>query len=483
MEFAERPRGGYRRWQTPLILLIVLAYFFTLSWQRWTTYFAADDMMNLGLYFRLGPWCALASQFLLWEYFHRPLGAAFYLPLYHWFGLNPVPFQVTILALLAGNLLLLFGLARRLGCNELVSGLAAFAASYHAGLTNLQYNIDMVYDVLCFMFFVGAMFAYANIRGQGRPLRTWEAAAILLLFVCALNSKEMAVTLPAILFVYEVFYHRGEMRDPAARWLRTTGSTILMAGILDLVYLYGRRFGNGGIANLPGYRVNLSLHQWVDFQRGSLRDLFCLSATPSIPVTLAVWGLGTYLAWRRDRPVLRFCWAYMLITPLPIAFLVEERFQGTLYIPLAGWAIFAAIVFVDFAQAISGLLTRQKLPGFIRKEGIAAAVVAVGVFLWAREMKHLKRTLVQPAAAQQGIVTERVIAQLRELHPQVAPHSKVIFLNDPFTDWDMTFIGSLWFRDRSTEVFTQRLQRLSPAEIASMDHVFDFQDGKLVQLK
>ncbi|MBV8903914.1 MAG: hypothetical protein JOZ22_09790, partial [Acidobacteriia bacterium] len=78
-----------------------------MSWQRTGTYFAADDMMNLGNYFRLGPGRALASQFLPWRGYYRPAGAAFYLPLYHWFGLNPAPFQFTIMLLVALNAVLL----------------------------------------------------------------------------------------------------------------------------------------------------------------------------------------------------------------------------------------------------------------------------------------------------------------------------------------------------------------------------------------
>jgi hypothetical protein len=76
-----------------------------------------------------------------------------------------------------------------------------------------------------------------------------------------------------------------------------------------------------------------------------------------------------------------------------------------------------------------------------------------------------------------------VIAQLRELHPRIPPHGQVVFLNDPFSDWDMTFIGTLWFADRTVHVYNQRLEQLSPAELARMDAVFDFQNGRLVKLK
>jgi len=83
----------------------------------------------------------------------------------------------------------------------------------------------------------------------------------------------------------------------------------------------------------------------------------------------------------------------------------------------------------------------------------------------------------------QGTLTPTVIGQLRDLHPRVPPQSQVVFLSDPFTDWDMTFIGMLWFADRSIHVYNQRLEHLSPAELTRMDAVFDFRNGRLVQIK
>src|SRR4051812_11225827 len=48
-------------------------------------------------------------------------------------------------------------------------------------------------------------------------------------------------------------------------------------------------------------------------------------------------GDPVLLAFRRPRPVLRFCWAFLLIAPLPIEFL-QGRGSASLYIPFIGWA-------------------------------------------------------------------------------------------------------------------------------------------------
>ncbi|MBV9746588.1 MAG: hypothetical protein JO099_22750 [Acidobacteriia bacterium] len=444
-----------------------------MSWQRTGTYFAADDMMNLGNYFRLGPGRALASQFLPWRGYYRPAGAAFYLPLYHWFGLNPAPFQFTIMLLVALNAVLLFRLAVHLGAPNLIAGLAAFVVAYHAGLTNLQYNIDMVYDVLCFTFFIAALLYYVRIRRRGLPLCWQEAAVFLLLYLCAVNSKEMALTMPLVLASYEWCY-----RMPRERWLKLT----VLSAAIAAVSLYGKKFGIDPLIEKPAYHPVISLRRFLDFQRGSLHDLFAYCATFSVAGVLILWAVVTYLAWRRNRPLLRFAWAWMLLTTLPIAFLAD-RFQGCLYLPLAGWAIFAATIFVDLAHAGAAALANEPLFHRLGRNGTLALLIASGVLIWVNQMRYLRTAELRPAAAAQGTLTADVIGQLRALHPRVAPHSQVVFLNDPFTDWDMTFIGLLYFGDRGVQIYNQNKEHLSGDDLARMDHVFDFRDGKLVQLR
>ncbi|PWU09858.1 MAG: hypothetical protein C5B51_05420 [Terriglobia bacterium] len=467
------------RWLSPVLLVSLLTYFFAFSWDRVFMRFAADDMMNMGIYFRMGPWRALASQFLFWQNWYRPMGAAFYMPLHHWFGLNPMPFQAAIVGILAINLCLGFGLLRVLGCGRVAAGLASLITGYHAGLANLHYNIDMVYDVLCFLFFAGTLLCYVSIRSQKRSLRWPETALFLALYLCALNSKEMALTIPFVILSYEVIYHR-PFRN-LMQWLRGPGILVAATGVLAAVDFFGKRFGPDALMNNAAYQPVFSLQRWIDFQKGSLHDLLCYTNVTTAGVIL-VWLLATFLAWRRDQPALRFAWAYMVLTPLPIAFL-SDRFQGCLYIPLLGWAVLASMTFTDLAQSVSNYLAKAAVFRRAGAQRLFAIFVAAAVILWAREMTRLKASVVVPAAAQQGIETWDVIQQLQALHPHVQPNSKVVFLNDPFTDWDMTFIGMLWFHDRSVEVHNARLEHLAGADLNRMDYAFDFRDGKLVQLK
>ena len=75
------------------------------------------------------------------------------------------------------------------------------------------------------------------------------------------------------------------------------------------------------------------------------------------------------------------------------------------------------------------------------------------------------------------------IQQFRQLNPHVRPGSKVAFLDDPFHSWDMLFLAELWFRDRSLDIHVERHGPLTPEELAKVDYIFTFENGKLVELK
>src|SRR5674476_1201411 len=153
------------------------------------------------------------------------MAGLFYAPPLKRFGLNPIPDHAGMLAILLGNLYLMYRFARRIGCGELQAALATLIVAYHAGLSMLFYSTAFIYDVLCFSFYMGAFLCYARVRAGGRLLRGRETALVMGLYLGALNSKEMALTLPIVLLAYEWFYHASPTRRPRelVAWLRGAG--------------------------------------------------------------------------------------------------------------------------------------------------------------------------------------------------------------------------------------------------------------------
>ena len=255
--FGERERNrGRTPWRKLAFALLTLAYFLYFNWDGLRAQFAADDMMNMSLYWRLTPVRMLLDPLMPWRGAFRPMGSFFYLPLLQFFGLNPLPYHAVMIAILLGNLYLVYRFARRVGCGELQAGLATLIVAYHAGLSMLYYSTAFIYDVLCFSFYMSAFLYYARIRSQRRLLRGGETALVMFLYLCALNSKEMALTLPLVLLAYELLYHRPAAPTPgeAARWLLGPGRVMLYGVALNVVFLYGKAFGpdaHAASAGLP----------------------------------------------------------------------------------------------------------------------------------------------------------------------------------------------------------------------------------------
>jgi hypothetical protein len=304
------------------------------------------------------------------------------------------------------------------------------------------------------------------------------------LVLCALNSKEMAMTLPAVLLSYEWIYH-GPLVGHASACPRRARLAycfpILIAAVLTLLDLYGKIFGYDALTGMEGYRPVFTWGRFVAYQKTFLGD--AAFWRPGGLGLAVFWTVLSYLAWRPGaRPILRFSWTFLVLTPLPIAFLPGKS-QACLYIPMLGLALFSAVVIVDWADALAGRLTGEPLLRHFRRPVLAAGLIALAVLGWGRENLRRQQLLVRPVMSSLGAETWQVIQQFRALNPHVGPHSHVVFLNDPFTEWDMLFIADLWFRDRSVTVHLQRLNPLPQGDLDAAQAVFDYRDGKLLRLR
>jgi hypothetical protein len=465
----------------PAFALLLVVYFIYFSWDGLSAPFAADTFANIDTYWSHGVSWLLVSQLQLWRGHYRPMGGLFYLPIFHYFGLNPVPYHLVMALIVLANAYWVYRIASILGCDDLTSGLAALIACYHVGLKDAYYNTSFIYDVLCFFFYFAAFLYYARIRRRGRLLRGGEIAVFLALYVCALNSKEMAVTLPVVLLVYEWIYHRRSDFSwrGAFQWFRGPGRVALLSGILSLLFIYGKVHGPTAMTNQPGYHPVFSWRRILDFQYGELSDLLP-GWNYSWGGLLTVWLALIYLAWRRPRPMLRFCFIFIALAPLPIEFL-EARRGACLYIPLAAWAVFASVVFMDVTRAVAAFIARGPWHCRLSTATLEAIIVLVGVYYWAATNRVRQVTDVLPGMAKVGGRTQDVIRELNRVNARVHPNSQVIFMNDPLSGWDMKFVADLWFHDRSVTVrLGNRSPPLALEDLALIQYCFDFREGKLV---
>jgi hypothetical protein len=442
-------------------------------------------MFAIHIYWHPSPLRLFVSQFMLWMGYFRPVGGFFYLINFWLFGFNTVPYHAALLILLLVGAWQMWRFARAMGAGDLAAGIVALIACYHGGLSNLYYNSVFVFDVLCGIFYFAAFALYARARSSGRLLTSREKWGLLALHLCALNSKEMAITLPAMLLVYEWTFHGapGRTRKEIGAWLRGPGQMVWWTGLLNLASIYGKMFGRYGLMKSPAYRPVYSWQRFMDFEERYIGDIFYSLPRLDWPTVLLIATVVTWFAWRRNRPLLRFCWFYIWITPLPIQFL-EARDQACLYVPLAGWAIFAATLFVDWLPSATRVLSAEPLFRRLRPDRVRVLLIGLAVSAAAFGAWHYKHTAVEPYLQQLDPKTAAVLAEFKAVNPQVRPGSTVVFLEDAWPySFDMAFVAELWFRDRHTRVVLNQKTPLSEAELAKADAIFTWQNDHLVRVR
>src|SRR5215831_10353357 len=123
-----------------LCVIVLVAYFLHFALPALGGGFPGHDMMNMYTYWFPGMLKSLHANICFWTSFYRPGGALYYLPLYHFFGLNPQPYRIVQVSILAAAIPVVYYLARLLGSSQSVAFLGVLVFSYHAQLADLVFS-------------------------------------------------------------------------------------------------------------------------------------------------------------------------------------------------------------------------------------------------------------------------------------------------------------------------------------------------------
>jgi hypothetical protein len=370
-------------------VIILIGYFLHFALPAVGGGFVEDEITNIWTHWFQGALKSLWANICFWKGIGRPGGAVYYLPLYHLFGLIPQPYRIAQISILAASIPIAYYLARLIASSQSIAFLAVLAFCYHGQLANLVFSGAFSYDVLCGFFYFAALTHYIHIREKGLLLRPKQWVVFLALYICALNAKEMAVTLPAVVFVYELLKYPGGVEPPkVSRWLLYGASPALAGGVITAIYCYYKIYGLGVVGNFSAeviehYRLNparpdswimatllepytprYSWHRFIDSNTRFVSELFYLAPNHLLSgeMLLAVWAiLFVYAFLRRDRAFQLMAF-WVVITPLPLAFIIP-RGGGRLYIPLFGWAM----IFAKLAWDVLAVI--YKSPALLRQSG------------------------------------------------------------------------------------------------------------------
>lgn len=468
-----------------ICLAILIAYFLYFALPARHGGFRDDEMMNLWTYWYLGPLQSVLGLAKFWTSYYRPGGALYYLPLYHFFGLNPFPYRIVQIFVLALSIPIAYYLARLLSSSSSVAFLAVLAFCYHPYVANLVFVGAFIYDVLCGFFYLAALTYYVHLRERDACLRPAQLFLFLLLYLLALDSKEMAVTLPVIILIYE-FLKAPRWADCKAflQWSLHYATPSLVAGAVTAIYMYGKVYGTGSLTRLDPYRPRYSWHQFVTANAKFLNELFFATDAITPRTFWILWvAVFVYAAFRRDRTV-RLMAAWVVIVPLPIVFLLPIRGGGCLYLLLFGWAMIFAKAACDVIELISRTFM---FPGKTAARALRIALVSVLAVSFALFLDWENRRLrIVPNLLGVGEKVSHVIAAFDSLDLRPAPKSTVLLKPDEQlfqNKWHPLFIASLVWNDRSLQIWIDKLSKVTPEQLAKVDYIISLTEFKATVIR
>ncbi len=457
---------------------VLVAYFLYFAFPALRGGFRGDEMTNMAIYWTSGMLKSLWANVTFWTTFYRPAGALYYLPLYHFFALNPLPYRIVQISILAASIPMVYYLSRCLTSSRSIAFLAVLALCYHPQVANLVFTGAFIYDVLSGFFYFAALTYYIHSREKERPLRPLQLLGFLVLYICALNSKEMAVTLPVIVLIYEVLRcHRWTNWRAFFHWSWSIAGPSLIAGLLTAVYTYGKTHGSASLTRYDPYRPKISWDNFFTSNTTFVTDLLYLQH-PITPITLLVlWGLVfIYASLRHDR-TLQLMAFWVVIVPLPIAFLVPLRAGACLYLLLFGWAMIFATFVIDLITLVSK--SRMLID---RGVGAGATTGAITGGVLNSSVRGAATGTATGAAIRQRCASAFrivVIEALKSLHLQPPPQSTVLIRipENAFPNkWHGVFIADLLWNDHSLQIWLDGVSQLTPQQLAKVDYIISLNE-------
>ena len=457
----------------------IATYFWRLVRPSLHLYFSPDDLMNL-----YRAWDAPLHQlvrdnllFFLASPFYRPLAEAWYRVVFSFAGFRPLPFHAALLAILFVNIWLTYALARRLSGSRETGTVAALVGCYQVRLAALYFDTGYIFDVLCYCFYFAAFLLYVRVRQQDRLPGIAETAAVWLLYCCALSSKELAVTLPLFLLIYEVLY-------PGVKWRAAFQQcrVVIVTGLTTAVFLVGRSLGSETLLANAAYRPAFTPQQFLETSRHFLGDMTAVEDRFRAAWVLPVWVVLFAIAWGFRSRTLKFAWLFLMLSPLPVAF-IWPRGAAQYYVPWFGWVLYLAALLVGAAAWVTQRFWKEGywLP---RIRGAVLLLVLAAVLY-----PYYKRLGWQHTALSESFEAPHVAAMVSQLHrlvPVLPRGARLYFRNDPVDPdlYDLLFLVRLSYHDASLTVDRARQMKEPPTkeQLAHYDHVFDYAEGSFFEV-
>lgn len=334
------------------------------------------------------------------ELSYRPLVTVSYFIDYALWHLNPFGFHLTNLFIHALNVFLVYSLLSQITKDRKLAGISSLFFGVHPLLTEAVNSVGFREDLLCAIFFLLSVFFYRMLYTSQHKIFCYSLALLSYLF--SLLSKEMAISLPLIIFTTDLLFppsktgtvyphatlppsrgwKPGNLFIPSSRDRRGLGDGgaerlpvvplktcilryypgfLIMSGIyilLRLVFLknpseYVPYPGNSLVTNIltmakviASYIKQMFFPVVLNADYHVIRETSLISPSFLIAVTLLICVAAIFLrlSGRQKEITFSILWTFIMLIPvmniMPIGNIMAERY---LYIPLVGFCVFLGI--------------------------------------------------------------------------------------------------------------------------------------------
>jgi Flp pilus assembly protein TadD len=315
---------------------------------------------------------------------YRPVATFSYHLLYALFELDPFGYHLASLLLHILNVILVYTLVNLLQDNKMSSLTAGLIFACHPVLTEAVNSISFNEDLLATLFYLLAFVFYLN----SHPVKKFKTGLYILslvFYLLGLLSKEMAITLPVITLLYDVFIRQPiEVNRFTRQIIQTIKQRIFLYlgyATVSIFYLIlnfviitkaaeGHHNTYGGLGErllyLPYHLFNfIRLAVWpinlsADYGFAYPTSFFELNNLIGVTglVGLVIISLVVY---KRQRIIFFGIW-WFLLTLFPVYNIIEifnplaDRY---LYLPLAGFCMVLSLLLTDLAPRISTFVPQK----------------------------------------------------------------------------------------------------------------------------
>jgi hypothetical protein len=387
-----------------VIALILASTFYT--WRF--SYFWLDDFNNLFLVQQQSLVRMLWYNVDPFTDFFRPFGMLVYWIFWHLFDLDPLPYHLFAWTLHVANVILLYVLLSRIVRSRYAAAVGALLFGFRANFTDIYWSFGTVFELLACLLALLALLIYT-----GR-LRSRQLVLVGVLYLLAIKSKEMAITLPAVLLLYDVCLRRQKL-DYQRKVLYAA------LAVLGISYGYTRFLGMSSESPANPYYMDFSIltlgrgYGWYFDHLYGMR----LRWGAWMIASVLIFGLFMYMRERRGP----FFLGYIFITLAPVVFLVNHRYEFFWYVPFLGIAGLAAVAVDTLEKRLHALMPARALE--------AAGLVLFAVLAVAHYVRE-KRTSAEILHNEQSLSEEygAFVESLRHL-PQPEPQGTVLIRSVP----------------------------------------------------